>query len=112
MPAKTKKPLPRKALLPPDLREFVLAPESKKELVCILNSPVFIAACAYVAEQSDPAGLFGTTVPDNLLNRKCAFHSGQASFYETLAKIVSTKKTDPVTNNNPHWGETPLNPTA
>lgn len=99
-------------MLPPDLREFVLAPESKKELVHILNSPVFIAACEYVKQQSSPQRHHLTAIPDNLLNRAWAYHAGQDSFYEELCRIVATKKTDPVMNTNPHWGETPLNPTA
>lgn len=99
-------------MLPPNLRDFVLAPESKKVLMAILNEPVFIAACAYVAELSDPTHMYGTAVPDNILNRMCAVHHGQSHFYEELSKIVTTKKTDPVQNLNPHWGDAPLNPTA
>ena len=106
------KPIPRKALLPPSLRDFVLDPESKKELTAILNSRVFIAACAYVADLSNPKGLFDTVAPDNLLNRKCAYHRGQDDFYEALAKIVTTKKTDPIPDVQKGWGEAQLNPNA
>jgi hypothetical protein len=106
------KTTPRKVGLPPFLREYVLAPENKAELSRILANPVFQAACALVSEQSKPSRHFETAMPDNFLNRLCAFHEGRDTFYEALASLLSTKKTDPVPNTSPGWGETALNPNA